>query len=489
MNDLKNTDEKNKSALPRKPTPSGKAGTGSCRRKMRTLRIAVICLTVILVSVICARIALPGMLVSAANRQFSKYLTSSVKLKAVHLGLLDGRATLQGLTVKQPDGFGSGLLLDLPEAKVKVSVWSLIHSHLIVDEVVLTDFIFHLVRDKDGKVNVACLIRAAEGKPAAAGVPKPIYIKKITVKHSTVQYTDFALGNEPLDVKVKQFEAVITDVYLYPARNHEPSLPGRAEATAQIVQPKFSDAPLGIIAQFGYFYSDQPIPELNGAVRLAGVELQSLHAVVKQDEAQAIGGDIMDFNGDISMAPEVFDCTVGIVTSSGNSLCLKIGGTPRRPLVDKTRFQGILADRIGEAGLNVLMNAPGTGEELGHTVLSSATVAGKGAGKVLMGIATSLYNASISVSKGNMSEAGENLMDTTSSTNAKEVYENTGASFSAGISKTGSAAVGIGGERARIWRADIQRRWTRNWEAACKSVQQKPFPSPILNNSADSRNR
>lgn len=480
MNDTKKTDRTQKVVRSQDPMVSGGSGTARLRhRKMKALRISVICLTVIFVLVICARIVLPGMIVSVANKQFSKYLTSSVKLKTVHLGLLDGRATIQGLTVKQPVGFGNDLLLDLPDVKIKVSVWSLMTSHFIIDEVTFTDLIFHLVRDKEGKVNVGCLIRSAQKKPEAEGVPKPIYIKKITVKNSTVQYTDFALGSEPLDVKAKKFDAVITDVYLNSVRKHEPSLPGKAEATAQIVQPGFSDAQLGIIARFGYFYSDQSIPELNAAVRLAGAELHTLNAVVKQDEAQAIGGDIMDFNGDLSMAPEVFDCILGIVTPSGNSLCLEVGGTPGQPLVDKNSFQGILADRIGEAGLNTLMNAPGTGEELGRTAVSSATAAGAGAGKILMGIGTAIYKAAISVSKGNMSEAGENLMTDTSAANAKEMYENTGASLSAGISKTGAAAVGIGSGHARLWRDDTQRRWTRNWEAACENVQQKPFPSPV----------
>ncbi len=456
---------------------------------MKALRISVVCLIVIFALLICARIALPGILVSVANKQFSKYFTSPVNVKAVHLGVLDGLVSLQGLTVGQPPGFGNDQLLDLPEASIKVSVWSLVTSRLTIDEVTLTDFIFHLVRDKEGNVNVACLIRAAEGKTAAEGAPRPIYIKKVTIKRSTVQYTDPTLGDETLDVKAKQFEAVIADVYLNSVRSHEQSLPGKLEATAQVVQPGFSDAPLGIVARFGYFYSDQSIPELNGAVRLAGLELQSLHAFINQDKAQVIGGDIMDFNGDISMAPEVFDCTMGLVTQSGNSLSLKVGGTPYQPLVDKNSFQGIIADRAGEAGLNAMKNLPGTGEELGRTAYSSATTAGGAVGKMLTGIGTAIFKTAVSVSKGDMSEAGGNLEETASATlpnNVKEMYEKTGANLSTGISKTGSAAAGIGGERARSWRDDTQRRWASNWEATRISVQQKPFPLPQLDSSRGS---
>lgn len=486
MDEIKNTDSTNKTLRSQDQTTLVEKGAScSYRWKIKVLRISVICLIIVCLLLICARIALPGMLVSVANKQFSNYFTSLVKLKAVHLDLLNGSATVQGLTVRQPDGFGGDLLLDLPEAKVKVSIWSLITSSLIIDEVTITDFIIHLVRDKEGKVNVPCLIRSAEVKPNSEENPKTIHIKKITVKNSTVQYTDYALGSEPLDVKIKQFNAVITDIYLNSTRSHEPSLPGRVEATAHVVQPKFSDAPLGIIARFGYFYSDQPIPELNAGVRLAGLELQTLHALVKQDNAQAIGGDIMDFNGDLSMAPEVFDCSLGVITPSGDSLHLKVKGTPHHMLVDENSFQGIIANRLGEAGLNIIMNIPGTGEELGRTTVSSTKAASEGVDKMLTGIATTLFKTAISVSKGNMSEAGVNLIEGGSATlpNTQDMYGGASASLSSGVSRIGSASAGIGSEHARIWRADTQRRWTSNWETACKNIQQKPFPSPVSSTS------
>ncbi|MFA6569279.1 MAG: AsmA family protein [Victivallales bacterium] len=445
---------------------------------MKKLRITVIFLTLIVVTGISVRIALPTVLVAIANKQLSKYLASPAKLKTVHLGLLDGRVTVQGLTVRQPDGFGDDLLLDLPEAKVKLSVRSLFSSPLTVDEVMVKDLTVHLIRDKDGKVNVTCLLRPLKGKPATTVSQKPIYVRKITAKNLTIQYTDFALSKEPLDIKINQFGAVITDVYLYPDRSHEQSLPGRAEATARIVQPGFSDAPMGIIARFGYFYSDQSIPAVNAAIRLAGLELQTLHAVATQGAAPAIGGDIMDFNADVSMAPEVFNCTLAIVTPAGNSLSLTLGGTPRQPLVDKGSISGILGDRTGEAGLNALKNIADTGEELRRTAVSSVTVFGAGADKMLTGIATGLFRVATRVSEGKMSEAGANLRETTleSLSNTREMVGTTGASLSDGAMKTG--VVAVGNDCAREWRADIQRRWTRNWEAACKSVQQKPFPLP-----------
>lgn len=57
-------------------------------------------------------------------------------------------------------------------------------------------------------------------------------------------------------------------------------------------------------------------------------------------------------------------------------------------LVDENSFQGIVANRLGEAGLNIIMNIPGTGEELGRTTVSSTKATSEGVDKMLTGIAT-----------------------------------------------------------------------------------------------------
>ena len=417
------------------------------------------------------RIALPVLLVAVGNSRLSRHLTSAAKLKTVDLGLLDYRVTVQGLTVNQPDGFGGDLLLDLPEATVKVAVSSLFGSPLTVDEVMIADSTLRLIRDRDGKVNVACLLRPAEGGPEAAGAPKPVHIKRIVVKNVTVQYTDLALSEEPVDVTINRVDAVITNLHLDPARSGEHSLPGRAELTAHIVQPGFPDAPLGVVARFGYLNPGQPIPAAHAAIRLAGLELRPWHALMPRGVSQAIGVDIMDFNVDVALAAELLDCTVAIVTPAGDALRLKVGGTPRQPLVEAGGIRGMLGDRAREAGLNTLENAVGTGRELGRTAVSSGVAVGKGAGETVWGLATGLLRTATSVANGNTSAAGADLRDTASAavTNAAGMLGKTGASVVTGAVKTGSATAG--GDRDQVWRADTQQRWDRSWKEACKSVE------------------
>lgn len=455
---------------------------GKTVRKRKTLRIVIICLSALIVLGIVLRILLSPMIVYIANRQLPKYFASEAKLKEVHLEILGGRATIRGLTIKQPKGYGDDLLIDLPEIKVKVNVWSLFASTLTVDEIIVTELKLHLVRDKDGKMNVANILPPAEErKPEPSEAPKAVRIKKISVRNSSVQYSDSALGKELFDVKAGKVDSDFTNIYLNCVHPQKQTLPGKAELTAHVMQHGFSDALLGIIVRFGYIGPEEPVPALNGAIRLGGLELQTLHAVAAQELPQAIGGDIMDFYADISMAADIMDCKIGIITPTSNTISMNIGGTPYDPLVDRNNFPYILGNRAGEAGFNILKDAAKAGEEIGSASLSSLKALAEGGEKMFKRIGTSIYNASASVSQGNIAEAGDNLAQSASgpvSDSAKETFDKTGASLSEGVGKAGNAFAGT--ERSKAWRADVLRRWTASWEAACKSVQEKPFPQPAL---------
>jgi hypothetical protein len=431
-----------------------------------------ICLTVLVVLGIGVRFALPRLVVAVGNNRLAKHLTCPPKVTAVHLGLLDYRVTIQGLRVKQPDGFDGSLFLDLPEVRFRLAVSSVFSSPLTVDEITVVGATVHLIRDRDGTLNMTRLLHPAGGRSESAWARRPMHIKRIAVRDSILRYTDLALSEEPVDITINQLEAVITDVYREPARSWEHSLLGRAEMTARMIQPGFSDAPLGIIVRFACLDSEQPIPVANAALRLAGLELQPWHALLPQSVSQAVWGDVLDMNVDLAMAAEMLDCVVAIVTPAGDALVMKVGGTPRQPLVSEGSRRGMVGDRALEVGSNALKNAAGAGGELGRTGFSTVAAAGKGAGTLIAGIATGLFKTATSVSHGDMSAAGADLWDTASAsaTNTVDMVGNTGAKLWTGAMKSGSAAGG--GDHAQVWRADTQRRWTASWEQACKSIEQ-----------------
>lgn len=457
------------------PTPlGGTRAARSSRWRRRAWLIVVVCVAMVVVGV-GVRLALPAALASAAKGRIPKYLAPPASVEAVHLVGLGGRATLRGLRVSQPAGFGDGLLLDLPEATVDVAVLSLLASPLTVREVAITGMTVHLVRDRDGTMNAASLVRSRE-RPEEPAPPKAIHIERIAIRDSSVHYTDLALGEAPLAITICPFDAVITDVYLGPARSREPSLPGGAEVIARLVQPGFPDALFGMIARFGYLDSGQSTPAANAALRLAGLELQPLQGLVPWSVLQAIGSDVLDLNVDVAMADDVLDGTFSIVTPAGNALSLRLEGTPGQPVLDTGDLGGMLRDRAVEAGTSALSNAAGAGQELGGSALSSGAAAGRGAGRLLKSLASGLAEAVVSVSKGNLSAAGNDLWDATSAavTDTGEMVGESGARLAEGASRTAFAAAG--GDRDRLWRADTGRRWSQGWAEACTSVPERRFP-------------
>ena len=451
----------------------GPAATRRCR--WRALAWVALCLVVLAALAIGARLALPALLTGAVQRQLVTTLAVPVQTGIIRLELLDGRATIQGLTVGQPDGFGSAPFLVLQEVTVRVSPWPFRGVPQTIDEVVLTGLAIHLVRDQAGTLNAVCLLRPVE-KPGEAGLGRPLHIRRITIRDLALQYTDSALGEAPLDLHFGQVEAVITDVHLAPAPRGEAALPGRAELTAHLSQTGFAAAPLGLVARFGYLDPKRTPPPTLAALRLAGLELQPLDAFVSRGLPTAMGGDIADLSLDVALSPELLDCTVDLVTPASKALSLKVGGTPRQPLVEPGGWQALLGDRAGEAGLNILKDAGGSGADLGRTALSLGTDTGRGAGSTLAGILKGLFRSAANLSRGEVSAAGSSLRDTASSavTGTADMLERAPAHLAAGARHVGS--VFRGGDRDAAWRADIQRRWAENWAAARQSVAQRSFP-------------
>ncbi|MDX9981592.1 MAG: hypothetical protein RBU25_16335 [Lentisphaeria bacterium] len=457
---------------------------GSCWWQRKWLLFAAIFVFAVVALGAGSRLALPIVLVRIGNRELPRHLAAPATLNAIDLGLFDYRATLRGLKINQPDGFGNDLFLDLPEVGVKLVPSSLFGSPLTIEEVNITDLSLHVVRGRDGALNVVRLFQPAV-KPAPTEARKPLHIKRIAVGMLTIRYTDFALAEEPADVMIKCAGAVITDVYLNVAGNGENLLPGRAELTGFLVQPGMADAPLGIIARFGHIDPDQPIPAGCAALRLAGLELQPWHALLPQKLSQTLGGDITDVNVDAAISTDALDCIVALVTPAGDSLKLQVGGTPRQPQVERDDIRGIVADRAREAGMNTLGNIGGTGEELGRTALSTAATAGKGAATTVWETATGLFKTASSVSKGDIVVGGADLFGTLRGvvTNAGNMVGDTGTSLITGGVQTASA-VG-GGDRNELWRADTQQRWARNWEQARKSVDEYNAPGHGARRLAD----
>jgi len=144
------------------------------------------------------RLFLPVLAVRIANQKLPELLNTEASLGSLKLRLLKGYVALGDLRIAQPEGFGKGDLLRVPELSVKVKIFSLFGSPLTVEEVVLDRWEVNLVKDREGKTNLEALAPPPAAEPEPGEEPeaeegtaaKPILVKLLSVRDLSFSYTD-----------------------------------------------------------------------------------------------------------------------------------------------------------------------------------------------------------------------------------------------------------------------------------------------------------
>jgi hypothetical protein len=145
-----------------------------------------------------------------------------------------GTATIKGLVLINPEGWGGENFVELREFRAKSSVFSFFSNRYVADEVVVDVAQVNLVRNKQGVLNALAFKdgltgKASDpgGKPAAA---KGFLIKKLVMKFDILTYndhTDLLPGTRKYNLKV---DCELHDV----------------DTVAKLVSP-FSGSALGLI--------------------------------------------------------------------------------------------------------------------------------------------------------------------------------------------------------------------------------------------------
>ncbi|MCX6350197.1 MAG: hypothetical protein NTV79_11990, partial [Candidatus Aureabacteria bacterium] len=419
-------------------------------------------------------------------------------LGSFSLGVFRGQAALGALRIAQPPGFGEEVLLSLPRMGVTVKPASLLSPPLVVEEVVLEDMEVNIVRNADGVLNTDALVPKGKAPPAPpqreTKAPKPVLVKSVEIKNLSFSFTDRAIGKVPesdsaapvprsqtapgldkvLVVRVKDFNLLLENLLIDPSADPSAVAPALLTITARIVQAPLPDGLLGVFVRMGPV--GKGVPPLNGALRLAGLELGPLDAVVPPGTAQKLGGDALDLTADFSVAPDLLDCLVKVDTSGGQSFSLPIAGTQDKPQFDTSSILFVALSRIG-GGVGALVgNAAGAGAAVAGAAAESALAVGEGAGGVVGSVGGGLLDTVTSIATGDLKGAGQGLTKATVGS-ATKVVETVGTAGRKMVKGTGQAVeTGLGDAKAKEWRAATKERWSAEWKKAQESVSARPFP-------------
>lgn len=463
----------------------------------RVFKVLGIVVLILIGLAIALRLALQPMALKIANDKLPGLLGTDAALERIDLSLTKGQFGLSGISVQQPEGFEGDPLLTLGRVSAWVDKDSLSgDGEVIIKEVRVADLSVHVIKNAEGEMNVEQLGPPKENTEAEtdtqdqpqaeAPTPedskpskeseamRPLRIEEITLDRLNIHYTDYSFGEAPLDLRITELNVALTNVVIDEEMATESVMPTGGQLTAKILQKDQTPAHLGLSFRLGALGSD--IPAANAALRLIGLELDTLAAVLPPGVASVLGGECLDLHADASVSPEVLSVDAHVLTAV-NNLGLRVGGTPEKPEVDKSGILFALAMRSTGSIGGLADNLTGTGLETGEAALSTATTLGAGAGKTIGHFGKSLFKTAKGIATLDMDEVGQGLKDSTLGTvqKAETTVTDTANEAATGLGETMDAVSGT--ERENSWRSDITNRWEGQWNIAQDWVAAQPYPS------------
>ncbi len=208
------------------------------------LRVAAIGAAVVLLLLLGLRLAVPVAGVRIADSQLSRLLGTGVRIGKIDLALLRGALALRDVRVRQPEGFGEGDLLLVPEVRARVKLGSLLHFPIRIQEVTLESPRFRIVRNRARELDLSALLSAfsspteeengekATEPRAEEGPPNyPVVIEEAGIRNLSLSYTDYSHEERPYEAGLENLTFVVTHLSLESSSGKD--RPGKGAGTAR----------------------------------------------------------------------------------------------------------------------------------------------------------------------------------------------------------------------------------------------------------------
>ena len=148
------------------------------------------------------------------SRAGTRVLGVTTTVRSTHLGLLDGKSSVSGLKISEPNGFGDGSMISVETASVTAGLSKLLGDDIVIDELAIDGVTVNLVEVK-GQVNlqvVATNLTSTDTKEEATPAPatkddKPagtVTIRQLKVTNIKVFATGdtVLIGSKPVAVTI-----------------------------------------------------------------------------------------------------------------------------------------------------------------------------------------------------------------------------------------------------------------------------------------------
>ena len=195
------------------------------------LAVACILTTVFFFDAIASRV------ISTAG---TRVLGVTTTVRSTHLGLLDGKSSVSGLKLAEPNGFGDGPMISVETASVTAGLSKLLGDDIVIDELSIDGVTVNLVEVK-GQVNlqvVATNLTSTDTKEEATPAPATqgdksagtVTIRQLKVTNIKV----FATGDTVL-VGSKPVAVTIPDILISDIGTKTPASEVAAQISTQLM--------------------------------------------------------------------------------------------------------------------------------------------------------------------------------------------------------------------------------------------------------------
>jgi hypothetical protein len=405
---------------------------------------------------------------------------------------LPGRAvSVYGFKVKQPQGYGKGSLVYVPELRLVFSADGLFSGRYRIENAELTGCEFQVRTLTNAQSSIDALIATIEQK--AGGRKKGaepsgfrwLHIDSFAVHDAAFDYHEKTSSGRIIELEVDGIDGLVSNLRFQPGRQ----LPGPAahlQMSGDITGGLYSRGKCGLVAELGAI--GDATPAFNLSFQVVGFELALIEPALPPRTAALLGGDALDGFIQLSGDSDFVSGEAVIKMVAGHTYRVGIEGRGEAPEVSLQENALATVIKRSSGGVGALLKDVGAAG--GSVIKGAADVAtglAEGTAKTVGSFGSGLLETAKGVVTLDGSDLGSGVkeMGAALTGGAKDAVFTAGGGIMEGAGEiTGSLT---GSERAIKWRRSIQDRWTNSWQSAMEWVRSRPFP-PQVPRSAETNN-
>lgn len=334
-----------------------------------------------------------------ASSVMTNALGVPVNIRSISLSPFSGDATVKGITIGQPDGFGEEPIISLDAVKVK-DFSGVFGSAYEVSELKLENLKLLLINNQDQEFNLLKLVEglSSEDEEEEESDEGEILalLDSFELDGLEVSFRDYSLGEEgeafELDMIDGKVEAERIALGAWPELE-----PGKLEFTAKLEQEGDTDSDIAFYAKLGQL--EGGVLDIDSVMRISALRYDTLYPAIPASASVALGGGGLQLRMVSQIANGQINVLGKIETSSNSRYNLAVVGPLESPEVDLPKKLLSVGSRMtGSVGRvfhsawsgtgEVISGAAGTVATLGKETLGAVGSLAKGAGNSVAGALT-----------------------------------------------------------------------------------------------------